>query len=54
MHFLEAARFLKALVLAGRKVNVLYVPGLAERPPPSTTASGPQKVLIFRARIYIP
>ena len=35
MHFLEAARFLNALVLAGHKVNVLYNPGLAERPPPT-------------------
>ena len=31
MHFLEAARFLNAPVLAGRKVNVLYDPGLAAR-----------------------
>ena len=38
MHFLEAARFLYAPVLAGRKVNVLYAPGLAARPPPPTTA----------------
>ena len=29
MHFLEAAQFLNAPVLAGRKVNVLYAPGLA-------------------------
>ena len=34
MHFLEAARFLNAPVLAGRKVNVLYTPGLAARLPP--------------------
>ena len=35
MHFLEAAQFLNAPVLAGRKVNVLYDPGLAARPPPT-------------------
>ena len=35
MHFLESARFLNALDLAGRKVNVLYDPGLAQRPPPT-------------------
>jgi len=29
LHFLEAAQFLNAPVLAGRKVNILYVPGLA-------------------------
>ena len=34
MHFLEPAWFLNALDLAGRKVNVLYDPGLAEKPPP--------------------
>ena len=33
MHFLEPAQFLYAPDLAGRKVNVLYNPGLAERPP---------------------
>ena len=33
MHFLEAARFLNAPVLAGLKVNVLYAPGLAARLP---------------------
>ena len=38
MHFLEAAQFLNAPVLAGRKVNVLYDPGLAARPPPTSTA----------------
>ena len=37
-HFLELARFLNALDLAGRKVNVLYDPGLAARRPPPTTA----------------
>ena len=34
MHFLEPARFLNAPDLAGQKVNVLYDPGLPERPPP--------------------
>ena len=34
MHFLEATQFLNAPVLAGRKVNRLYTPGLAARPPP--------------------
>ena len=38
MHFLEAARFLNAPVLAGRKVKVLYTPGLAARFPPLPTA----------------
>ena len=41
MHFLEAARFLYALVLAGRKVNVLNDPGLAAilpLPPHNTKA----------------
>ena len=36
--FLEPARFLNAPDLAGCKVNVLYDPGLAERPPPPTPA----------------
>ena len=31
MYFLKAARFLNAPVLAGRKINVLYDPGLAAR-----------------------
>ena len=35
MHFLEAAQFLNTPVLAGRKVNVLYAPGLAARLPPT-------------------
>jgi len=35
MLFLEPARFLNALDLVGRKVDVLYIPGLAERPPPT-------------------
>ena len=34
MQFLEAAGFLNAPVLAGRKVNGLYDPGLASRLPP--------------------
>ena len=34
MHFLEPTQFLNAPNLAGRKVNVLYDPGLAERPSP--------------------
>ena len=33
MHFLEPAWFLNTLDLAGSKVNVLYNPGLAEKPP---------------------
>ena len=33
MDFLEAAQFLNAPVLAGRKVNLLYAPGLAARLP---------------------
>ena len=36
MHFLEPARFLNVLDLEGCKVNVLYDPGLAERPPPTS------------------
>jgi len=40
MHFLEAGQFLNALVLAGPKVNVLYGPGLAQRPPPPTPHQG--------------
>ena len=35
-HFLEPAQFLNAPDLAGRKVNVLYDPGLAARPHPPT------------------
>ena len=35
MHFLEPARFLNTLDLAGGKVNVLYDPGLAQRHPPT-------------------
>ena len=37
MHFLEPTWFLNAPDLAGRKVNVLYDPGLAQRPPPLHT-----------------
>ena len=33
MHFLEPPRFLSAPDLAGCKVNLLYDPGLAQRPP---------------------
>ena len=49
MHFLEAARFLNAPVLAGRKVNVLYVPGLAVRlpPPPHYSCLGPETTTLF-------
>ena len=36
MHFLEPARFLNAPDLVGRKVNILYHPSLAERPPPTS------------------
>ena len=36
MHFLEPALFHNAPDLAGRKVNVLYDPGLPMRPPPTT------------------
>ena len=36
MHFLEAAQFLNDQVLARRKVNVLYAPGLTVRLPPTT------------------
>ena len=35
MHFLEPARFLNAPYSAGRKDNLLYDPGLAQRPPPT-------------------
>ena len=35
MHFLEAAQFLNAPVLAGRKVKFTSCPGLAARPPPT-------------------
>ena len=37
MHFLEPAQFINAPDLAGCKVNVLYNPGLAERPPSHST-----------------
>ena len=36
MHFLEPAQFINAPDLLGHKVNVLYNPGLAERPPPTS------------------
>ena len=39
MHFLEAARFLNALIVAGRKVNLHYDPGLAARLPPTTAVT---------------
>ena len=35
MHFLEPARFLYTPDLSGHKVNLLYNPGLAQRPPPT-------------------
>ena len=38
MHFIEAARFLNPLVLAGSKVNVIYAPGLTARLLLPTTA----------------
>ena len=41
MHFLEAARFLNATVLAGRKVNILFAPGLAAILPPPLQLFGP-------------
>ena len=41
MHFLEATQFLNAPALAGCKVNVLYGPGLAQRPPPPHSTPGP-------------
>jgi len=43
MHFLEAGRFLNTPVLAGRKVNVLYGPDLAQKPPtpPPHSTPGP-------------
>ena len=52
MHFLEPARFLNAPDLAGRKVNVLYDLGLAERPPHSSCLHncgflGPETTTLF-------
>ena len=45
MHFLEAIQFLNAPVLAGRKVNLLYDPGLAARLPPTTAVTAVVKCL---------
>ena len=51
MHFLEPAQFLNAPDLAGRKVNVLYDPGLAQTPPPLHTRAvkclGPDTTTLF-------
>jgi len=53
MHFLEAAQFLNAPVLAGRKVNVLYDRGLAARLPPhyscldTVKCLGPETTTLF-------
>jgi len=45
MHFLQPARFLNTPDLAGRKVNVLYDPGLSDRPPPYDFDAGQRHYL---------